>query len=318
MLFKQIKTIRDNGVLGKWLAKVLPDASWVTYLLGARVFQRSYGLWPRVRRPRTFNEWLFAQKVTTPRSCSYAPWVDKHLAKKSVAELMEGAETPCLFTKTLHYTTSAEDPYFLSELPRCVVKGTHGSGMTILVKEPRHLTDDERALLKQWLLADYFWGSREPSYRHLQPGIITEEFLPCEGLVPEDYKFFCFRGEVAFIQHDRDRYIDQRRCLYSPEWKPLTVTLKRKAYSDHAPAPKDLPSMLAIAKRLSAGQDFVRVDLYQTNEGVYFGEMTFTPGSGLQIFTPNSFDALVYERWLKKEPPLGRWNLAEYVCPAHS
>ena len=289
-----------HGGVGKTLAKILPDTPWASYILSCRVFMRTYGFRPRLQRPRTLNEWLFARKVTLPRSVSFAPWVDKHLAKESVTKALHGNDVQCNVARTLHYATSADDAFFNGELPRCVVKGTHGSGMTILIESPRHLTADEKAQMRRWLTVDYFWGSREPSYRHLKPGIIAEEFLPCDGLVPEDYKFFCFKGKVAFIQHDTGRYIDHRRCLYSPSWERLPVSLQHHSYDEVAEAPKDLTAMLAIASKLSEQQNFVRVDLYQTRAGVYFGEMTFFPGSGLEVFKPISFDMDVYQRWISQ------------------
>jgi len=289
-----------RGGVGKTLARILPDKPWASYLLAFRVFKRTYGFRPRLQRPRTLNEWLFARKVMLPRSISFAQWVDKHLAKESVETMLHGKGVKCQIAKTLHYATSADDSFFNGELPRCVVKGTHGSGMTILIESPRHLTEKEKSDMKRWLQENYFWGSREPSYRHLQPGIIIEEFLPCDGLVPEDYKFFCFNGKVGFIQHDTGRYVDHQRCLYSPAWERLPVSLKYPAYDHIAEKPKDFDLMLAIACRLSEKQNFVRVDLYQTDQGVYFGEMTFFPDSGLGTFNPLSFDSDIYQRWISQ------------------
>lgn len=302
-----------NGALGKALAKILPDRPWASYLLSCRVFKRTYGRWPSTRCPQSLNEWLFMRKVMLARSTNFAPWVDKHLAKGSVSKAMQGAEVKCQVARTLHHATSADDSFFDGVIPRCVIKGTHGSGMTILVNAPRCLTSEEREALKTWMVTDYFQGSREPGYRHLQPGIIAEEFLPSAHIVPEDYKFFCFRGQVAFIQHDTGRYQDHRRCLYSTDWRLMPVTLAYARYETAAPAPRDLDSMIQIAQRLSAEHDFVRVDLYQTDEAVYFGEMTFFPGSGLEVFTPGSFDRLIYERWLKPRPSFEAWNMEAFL-----
>jgi hypothetical protein len=294
-----LKFVREGGI-GKTLAKILPDAPWASYLLACRVFKRTYGFRPRLTNPRTFHEWLFARKVTLPKTISFAPWVDKHLAKESMEKALKGAAVECHVAKTLHYATTADDSFFDSVVPRCVIKGTHGSGMTILVKEPRRLTDEEKASIRHWLTVEYFWGSREPSYRHLVPGVIAEEFLPCNDLVPEDFKFFCFRGKVAFIQHDTGRYVDHQRCLYSTRWERLPVRFQHDQYPQQVPAPKDFATMIALAERLSKEQNFVRVDFYQTDKGVYFGEMTFFPGSGLELFEPMSFDEEICQRWLQK------------------
>lgn len=302
-----------NGEIGKMLAMILPDCPWASYLLSCRVFKRTFGWWPKLRHPHSFNEWLFMRKVMLPRAASFVPWVDKRLAKQSVESALMGTGVECKVAKTLHHATHADDPFFEGVLPRCVVKGTHGSGMTILVNEPRRLSPKEKASLHAWMSTDYFTGSREPGYRHLKPGIIAEEFLPCEQLVPEDYKFFCFRGQVAFVQHDTGRYIEHLRCLYSTDWRRLPVTLAHDRYEPAAPAPRDLSLMIQVAERLSASHDFVRVDLYQTDDAVYFGEMTFFPGSGLEVFTPTSFDRRIYERWLKHSPALDAWDMEAFL-----
>lgn len=294
-----LRFLREGGI-GKTLAKILPDVPWASHILSSRVFERTYGFRPRINNPRTLNEWLFARKVTLPKSISFAPWVDKHLAKESMKKVMHGSPVECHVATTLHYATKPDDSFFESVVPRCVIKATHGSGMTILVREPRRLSGEEKARIRQWLSVGYFRGSREPSYRHLVPGVIAEEFLPCIDLVPEDYKFFCFSGKVAFIQHDTGRYVSHQRCLYSTDWKRLPVSLKYESYAEAAPAPSRLADMLAIAERLSQEQHFVRVDLYHTDRGIYFGEMTFFPGSGLEVFTPMSFDKEIYQQWLQK------------------
>lgn len=305
--FSSIAHFLSHGGVGKKLAKILPDAPWATYLLSYRVFRRMYGFRPSLKHPRSLNEWLFARKVMLPRSVSFASWVDKHLAKESLAKALEGHSVKCSVAKTLHYTTSAADAFFEGVVPRCVIKGTHGSGMTILVSEPRMLTAEEKASLHEWLTVDYFWGSREPAYRHLTPSIIAEEFLPCGNLVPDDYKLFCFRGHVAFIQHDADRYRDHKRCLYSPEWKRMNVSKGFGAsYEADAPPPQDLAAMIELGQILSREHDFVRVDLYQTDKGVYFGELTFFPGSGLTPFKPLSFDEGLYQQWLADKPAIPR------------
>lgn len=288
-----------KGGIGKTLAKILPDAPWATYLLCYRVFKRVHGFAPRLSRPRTLNEWLFVQKVKLPRSTTFAHWVDKHLAKKTLEKALKNHPVECKAARTIHYTTSADDAFFNGVIPRCVIKGTHGSAMTILVESPRLLTPEEKGEIRRWLSKSYFWGSREPSYRHVVPGVIAEEFLPSNGgIVPDDYRFYCFNGKIAFIQHETGRHLSHRRRLYSTDWQRLNVTTLVADYEEEIGPPQDLETMMELARILSKDEPFVRVDFYQTDEGVYFGEMTFFPASGLKPFSPASFDAEIYERWM--------------------
>jgi TupA-like ATPgrasp len=109
-------------------------------------------------------------------------------------------------------------------------------------------------------------------------------------LPPEDYKFFVFHGEVAIIQVDIARFSDHhQRRFYTPEWKPLDIRNSR----DIGPvtsAPPSLDRMLRTASEIGAEFDFIRVDLYDIDGEVWFGELTPCAGSGLEPFEPLEWD----------------------------
>lgn len=109
-----------------------------------------------------------------------------------------------------------------------------------------------------------------------------------------DYKFYCFNGQPVVCQLISDRFTEEHIDFYDLEWKRLdgVVGLNQKAKNSphYHNKPKNLDQMIDLAKRLSEDFPYVRVDLYNINGEIYFGELTFYPGSGYGSFTPDSFD----------------------------
>ena len=134
---------------------------------------------------------------------------------------------------------------------------------------------------------------REWAYYGLQPGLVVEELLinsqnPAAGM--NDYKIFCYNGKPKYIVVDVDRYIGHKRNFYDMEWKNLCVGSDCPACDREIEKPVGFDRMMEIAAKLSEGFPFVRVDLYNNEGKIYFGELTFYPWSGYVQFEPDSFD----------------------------
>lgn len=175
---------------------------------------------------------------------------------------------------------------------RFVVKCTHGSSSNLIVtdKARRDRAEDMRRL-RGWMKRNWFWLSREWPYLDIKPRILIEEFIGDErGNAPYDYKFLCFGGEPAYVIVDADRYTKHTRSFYSPDWVRQDMFNRHPAIPREIPRPEKLSEMLDIARRLSAGIPHVRVDLYEAGGRVYFGEMTFFHGFGMEVFRPRSFE----------------------------
>ncbi len=108
----------------------------------------------------------------------------------------------------------------------------------------------------------------------------------------KDYKIFCFHGEPKFIQVDGDRFKDHKRDIYDLNWDKLPVQHYYPNFNERVTKPSCLNELLTIAQKLSAEFAFVRVDLYYTNDKIFFGELTFTPENGLKPFKPKEYDEL--------------------------
>ena len=173
-----------------------------------------------------------------------------------------------------------------------VLKANHGCGMLEIVKD-KQITNYRRIYreTEKWKQTDYSKIGREWVYKNLPRTIVAEDLLlDTTGSIPEDYKFFCFHGQVKIIQIDFNRFGDQRRNLYDKEFNLLDATLLYPNYDRPVEKPDNLEQAIEIAETLSAAFNFIRVDLYLMENNIYFGELTNYPGNGFVQFSPKSFD----------------------------
>jgi len=173
-----------------------------------------------------------------------------------------------------------------------VLKCTHDCGSVAICRDKSTFdADAARKKLTKALGRNYYWQGREWCYKNIRPRIIAEQYMVDEsGYELKDYKIFNFDGKPRLIQVDYDRFVRHRRNLYTPDWKYVEAEI---AYPT-APEiliekPKPLNRMLELAAVLSEGIPHVRTDFYCINELIYFGELTFYHGSGLEEFTPPGF-----------------------------
>ena len=128
------------------------------------------------------------------------------------------------------------------------------------------------------------------------PEIIVERLL-LEGKVPNDLKFHCINGKVRFIYVSIDREDSDVRIILDPDWKKMEMFWNppsSKAF-DHNKIPQqpsNLTEMIVVAEKLSRNWKYCRIDLYDVNGQVYFGEFTLFPHGGLEVISPLKFDEI--------------------------
>lgn len=120
------------------------------------------------------------------------------------------------------------------------------------------------------------WG-----YLNLPITYFVEEYLYFSGFVPVDYKFWVFSGRVSFVQVDTDRFVNHQRAFFDRDWNKLPFLLTYPDIRATLLAPENFADMITVAEKLSAGLDFIRVDLYTNERDVFFGELTVYPGVGM-------------------------------------
>lgn len=271
------------------LMLLLPD-KWYIMLK----FYKNFGHFPNLKDPVTFSEkiqWLKLQN----RNPLYTKMVDKYEAKKYVANII-GEE---YIIPTLGVWDKAEDIDFDTLPDQFVLKATHDSGRVIICRDKSTL-DRSWAIeeMRQSLKRDFYSVTREWPYKNVPRRIIAEQLLIDETGTKDikDYKFFCFNGEPKYCQVIRDRFTEETIDFYDMEWEhQIFVGLNPVARNGKTPVarPKTLETMRQICRKQAKGIPFVRIDLYEVNGKVYFGEITFYPMSGMGTFTPNRWNYIL-------------------------
>lgn len=199
---------------------------------------------------------------------------------------------------------SSVDEIKFEELPDSfVLKANHGSGFNFVVKNKADIEiDNVKKMAAWWLGHNYAFFSMELQYKGIKPLLYIEKNILDEGIDDlTDYKFFCFNGKVfcSYIRvdtyegHDGGRigFFDREFNLlpyYREDYKPLLQQLNK---------PQNYDKMVLIAEKLAEGFSHVRVDLYNVEGRIYFGEMTFTTSSGYVKFVPEEFDTILGTQW---------------------
>ena len=262
-------------------------------MLPLNMFKRLY-VYLRVVMCRKFG-WKvpdsYAMKVEWiklyDRNPMYVQLADKVKVKEYVKELV-GEE---YLIKTLGVYKSAEDIDFNKLPDRFVLKTNNASGTNIICRDKSKLDiSAARTKLQKWVEDRSFgWKAGEWHYRLIEPRILCEEFVNDKNGELRDYKFFCFNGVPRFVWVDIDRYKpDKSRAIFDAEWNRQNMTLATPDYKGDVKKPENYDLMLKIAAKLSQGLKLVRVDLYNVDGKILFGEMTFF--SGDMFFRPRKFD----------------------------
>ena len=165
------------------------------------------------------------------------------------------------------------------------LKTNHGSAMSYVVKDKNNMDIREAEEFLKWWIKRPFWVfSLEPHYRKINRKIIAEKYIEDSDGSLYDYKIHCFGGEPVFVQCIGDRELMEHKGFqanFDLDWNKLDWSFETYPSFPHdVPKPECLDEMLSVARKLSKDFSYVRVDLYEIEGKVYFGEMTFTPASG--------------------------------------
>lgn len=238
--------------------------------------------------PKTFNEKIQWLKIYD-RNPIYGIIADKYKVRKYIAEKVgEKYLVPLLGV------WDSPDEINIDELPNeFVLKNNHDSGGVFICKNKEEFQIDRiKRLLYKRMKTNYYDVSREWSYKNIERRIIAEKYLIDKKLGElRDYKFFCFAGEPKYVQVDFDRFTNHKRNIYDLDWN--FIDLKIKCPNDSKKIierPIHFKEMLDVARKISADMPQLRVDLYEVDGRVYFGEATVYHGGGFEEFTPSYFE----------------------------
>lgn len=284
------KLIKSRSVRHKIL-KVLsfiPDKTMVKIQYWIKL-----GRWPDLKNPKLYTEKMQLYKVYY-RNPVLGVCCDKFKVREYLEQKGLGEHLGRLYGSY----ERAEDIDFDALPDKFVLKTNDGSGgnnVIICTDKSKLNIPEVRQTLNSWLNIKNINPGREWCYTMIPKSVImAEEFLEDlkrPGQSIDDFKFYCFAGEIFCIQHDAKRYTPlHTRTFYDADWNKLPTEMLAKAMESPEPLPENFEQMKRLARRLSEDFPHVRVDLYSVNGKVYFGELTFYPGAGYNKVEPSDFD----------------------------
>lgn len=275
----------------KYAMRFIPDGLYIQIYYFAH-FKKFCNL----KKPNTYNEKLNWLKLHDHNPL-YTTLVDKYEAKEYVAQII-GNE---YIIPTLGVWDSFDDIDF-DKLPnQFVLKCTHDSEGLVIVKDKNKL--DKKAAkekIEAALKQNFYYIGREWPYKNVKPRIIAEQYMEdhVDGEL-RDYKFFCFDGEPKVMFIASDRASDHVKFdYYDLQFNHLDIKQKYPHSQKTLRKPVAFEKMIEFSKILSKGYPHVRVDFYEVDGHLYFGELTFYHFSGFMPFEPDRWDK-IFGDWLK-------------------
>lgn len=250
-----------------------------------------------LENPQTFSEKLQWLKMYNLRNKNplYTLMVDKYGVKNYVSEKL-GKEyvIPVVGGPWEHFSDINFD-----ELPeQFVLKVTHDSGGTVICRDKSAFDRNKaRNKLEYSLKHNYFYYGREWQYKNVKPMIFAEKYMEDKDSIElRDYKFYCFNGQPKFlyISQGLEDHSTARINFVDLSWNKTVFQRTDYVEFDVLPEkPKHFEKMIEFSERLAGDIPFVRIDFYEINNELYFGEITFFPGGGMVELKPPEWDKIL-------------------------
>lgn len=248
-------------------------------------YKNTFGKKLNLKNPKTFNEKLMWLKL---KKYAKDPLVSQCSDKYAVREYVEKCGLGHTLNELIGVWDKAEEIDWEALPDRFAMKCNHGCGYNLICQDKSKL-DKEKAVtqLNRWMKDDFWKEYAEVHYKSIPKKIICEKYLEGkEDALPVDFKIYCFNGEPLFIGNfiERDIVTDQiLRGYFDLDWNPSPV-FRYDMQPELFERPKTLETMLDYARILAKPFPFVRVDFYEVDGKIYFGELTFTPTGCLATY----------------------------------
>lgn len=238
------------------------------------------GRFPNLKSPKDLNEKLIWMEINSDTT----QW--SNLSDKAqVREFVKSKGFENNLVPLIGVYESCEEIDFNSLPSRFVMKSTNGSEQILIVEDKNLINKTVLSEnIKKWMKNPFGLATGESHYLKIKPRIIIEEYIGEEiGILPTDYKFYCFNGEVdsclVITDRNQDQHTYKLNLIDIETWQDIPGAILPIYHGDidKIKKPDRLAEMIKIAQVLSKDFLFVRVDLYNVNHRVFFGEMTFTP-----------------------------------------
>ena len=260
------------------------------------LFYKKLGYRLNLKNPRSFNEKVVWKKIYN-RNPLLPVTVDKYQVRTYLKKIL-GKEKAEEILIPLLYVTDQPETIPFEKLPSAfIAKPNHASGLNIIVENGQFNKGKIIKALQGWLKICYGLNKLEWAYQPVKRKIIIEELLyDKNGNAPKRFKFHIFHGKCKLVRV----FFDKKHVSsshFDEKWNFLPVKMSTLPQGPKIRKPKNYKSMLALAEKIAEPFDYIRVDLYNLNGKIYFGELTHYPNSGRGRFEPNSFDFELGTHW---------------------
>lgn len=247
-----------------------------------------------LKNPNTLNAKIHWLKLYC-REDFHTIVADKYAARKWLADRF-GEE----YLVPLLYHTDKYQEVKPENIPNepCIIKSNNGCGTVHIIRDFSNVDwENIQNDCKIWLKKNYFYKGQEWQYKNMKPCIIVEKLLQTkDGKIPNDYKLHFINGKLEFVYCSIDREGGNFRNIYDAEWNPLPFAwVTKRAYRDdlrgpEIEAPATFEKMKEIGAEIAKLFKYVRVDFYDVDGKLYYGEVTLHHGSGVDTFFPDKYD----------------------------
>ncbi len=278
------KLVKNAYLKIEKITRFIPDKTYLQIVYLLRLHKKL-----NLDDPKTFNEKIQWLKLYD-RKPIYSVMVDKYEAKKYVADII-GEE---YIIPTIGIWDKFDEIDFNVLPKQFVLKCTHDSGGLVIVHDKDRLDIGKaRKKIEKSLKRNFYWKGREWPYKSVKPRIIAEKYMEdsIKGSL-DDYKFFAFDGVVRalFVATERDKAEETKFDFFDSDFNHLPFTNGHPNAESVPTKPETFDEMKHLAEKLSQGIPHLRVDFYEVDGKVYFGELTFSHWSGLMPFRPEEWD----------------------------
>lgn len=273
------------------------DKDWTEFIKSS--YKNATGNVLNIDNPQRFTEKIQWRKINDINPI-YAKLADKYKVREWIKKKIGEKHLIPLIG-----IYDSIDEIDFEKLPeKYVIKTNNASATNTIVTSK--INKCQKKLLKEnydyWMKMSYGNYSGERHYNLIKPKILIEHYLESDDSSKDlrDYKFYCFEGKPKYVQIINERFSNKTIDYYDMNWKHqefIGLDIKCHNSNNRIEKPVCFEEMKDICVTLAHGFSFVRIDLYETNKKVYFGEMTFTPGSGLGKFEPDEWDYKLGSMW---------------------
>lgn len=282
--------IKIDVEINQLLLKISPIA------YSKKIYRQTIGKKLNLKNPTEFNEklmWLKFNKYYNNELITKC--VDKYQVREYVQEC--GCES--ILNELIAKYDNVEEINWKQLPEKFALKCNHGAGYNIICTDKSKENEIEvKQKLNKWMKEDYSKRAGELQYKNIPRKIICEKYINMgDNKLPTDYKFYCFNGKVKIILVMKDRDTVVTREFYNEKWERVHLRDYEGSPTEATKKPSNLAKMIEYAERLSKPFEFVRVDLYDIEPKIIFGELTFTPTGCLAKYTDEASKLL--GSWIK-------------------